>query len=707
MTTGSYADTLPLSTGLQNLPSAAEVGSRAGGWAWLRPLLLVFSLLILTPGVWGATLTNTLTETGVGFVPINNTDWSASSFTTTASDFTITDVTLKIKRDNDSVTGDFKIDIYTSILNTPDSLKGQVYTGPASGLATSSYGEFSVNGLNIVLEPSTQYFIVLRGESLNGDIHWPYAQIVGSDLYYADSTDSGGNWVNDLESPYLMRVDAAAGPSACGDGIPYTPGDWHMLALPCMPSNPGTVASTFGDGTQTNLTTDDYGVPNPDLETGWAILERTVGLTPAYVKLDDTASIETRTGYWFKSYQPTYGGTLEMTGTTTTPSESVSEGCASVNGCVVVNVSTPSASTNRYNLVGNPFPYDIDWSQVRVRINGNSTTYTPCQAAKVSEASCPGSSSNPNPAVISNVISIWDPASGYVTYDDITTGMEGKLLYFTSFWVNVLPGAYGKTVQLLIPALPATTQASGFISDRIASTHLPWYLSWLDWLVPPAAADGRFVPGQAPQEGVEPRASLKRGTATQPTPIDPAIEMMTLDGISRQGLSPQAAQRAAHTKAMDEGREWFLRLKVNEPGTRYKDHNTVIGQLLTAQDGYDSHDLAEMDPYASPYLTLVIPHQEWGANAGNYASDFRNAAGDKRWKLKPATWTVELRAKPGNRKMVLNWEADARILQASRLRDLQTGKIIKPTDRHYRDGYAFTMKGETRRLAWEFLGLRR
>ena len=673
-------------------------------------MILAFMLSLFSQGAGAGSLRDTLSETISSAGSVTNSTWRAASFSTTATEHVITDVVLKLRRSSDNLEGNFTIDIYSSSNNLPADLVANVYTGAANQLTSlTSYADFSPTiNTPINLTPSTDYFLVLRGETLTDgySIRWANAGVVGSSYIWASTTNSGSSWTGGFDYPYLVRIDAMEG-SACGNGIQYTQGDWHMLALPCLPDTPGTVASTFGDGSATNLTTSDYGLPNPEAETGWAIFERTVGETPAYVMLDDADSIESRTGYWFKSYQPTYNGPLEMTGTAITPSESKLEGCASENGCVVVNVSTPSASTNRYNLVGNPFPYDVNWSQVRVRIDGNATTYTPCQAAKVSESSCTGSDSNPNPPVISNIISIWDPSTGYVTYDDITPEMEGKLLYFTSFWVNVLPGAYGKTVELLIPALPATTKASGFIPDRIASTHLPWYLSWLDWLVPPAAAEGRFVPGQAPQEGVEPRAKSQKGTATQPTPIDPTIEMMTIDGITRQGLSPQAAQRAAHSKAREEGREWFLRLKVNEPGTRYKDHNTVIGQLLTAQDGYDSHDLAEMDPYASPYLTLVIPHADWGAQAGNYASDYRLAGGDKKWALKPATWTVELRAKPGDRQVVLNWEGDTKILQASRLRDLQTGKIIKPTDKRYRDGYAFTMKGETRRLAWEFQGLRR
>lgn len=668
-------------------------------------VFLTLSLVIRSAAA--ASLVDTLSETDINYSNVSNTTWVAGSFVTSATDYVVTGVVLKMRRQSTLVTGNFIIDIYDSSSNKPSSFKARVYTGSAADLASASYADLTISSLNITLSPNTPYFIVLKGDSLTGNIRWPLASVPGSSLYWAKSTDSGISWTNGTEYPYLMRVDAASGPSACGDGIPYTESDWHMLALPCVPDAPGTVASSFGDGTLTDLTTNDYGVPNQAGGTGWAIFNRTVGAIPAYVMLDDTDPLGTGTGYWFKSYQPTLDGPLKMTGTATTAPVTQEEGCASADGCVAVTVSTPSASTNRYNLVGNPFPYDVDWSQVRVRIDSGTTTYTPCQAAKVSQTSCTGSDSNPHPAVISNVISIWDPASGYVTYDDITTGMEGKLLYFTSFWVNVLPGAYGKTVELLIPRLPATGQVNGFAADRIAAANLPWYLGWLDWLIPSAAAGEHFVPGQAPPERRAPPTTRQSGATKQAPLADPTIEVLTIDGITRQGLSPQAAQRAAHAQARAEGREWFMRLKVNEPGTRYKDHNTVIGQLLTAQDGYDSHDLAEMDPYASPYFTLAIPHADWGTQAGNYASDYRQAVGDKRFALKPATWTVELRAKPGNRKVVLNWEGDAKILKASRLRDLKTGKIIQLTDKRYRDGYAFTMTGETRSLAWEFLGLRR
>lgn len=38
-------------------------------------------------------------------------------------------------------------------------------------------------------------------------------------------------------------------------------------------------------------------------------------------------------------------------------------------GCISIAL-TNVAGANRYNLVGNPFPFAVDWSLVRVRIDG-------------------------------------------------------------------------------------------------------------------------------------------------------------------------------------------------------------------------------------------------------------------------------------------------------------------------------------------------
>jgi hypothetical protein len=229
---------------------------------------------------------------------------------------------------------------------------------------------------------------------------------------------------------------------------------------------------TVGSGSPANLTTADYGVPNPAAGTGWVIDRREVATTPSsYVRLTQDDTLAVGTGYWIKSYQAPAGGMLSVTGSATPAPVTQGQGCAVAAGCRALTVTTVSGD-NRYNLVGNPFPYAIDWSKVRVRVNGANTTYTPCQAAGLAVGD--GCSGTPAaPAVISNTVNIWNGTT-YVAFTDLAPN-QGNLQYFKSFWVNVLPGAAGQTVELLIPAeqttlplslaAPAAAQAMAATSD--------------------------------------------------------------------------------------------------------------------------------------------------------------------------------------------------------------------------------------------------
>lgn len=512
-------------------------------------------------------------------------------------------------------------------------------------------------------------------------------------------------------------------PTPCGVGLDYTVQQWLMLALPCMPSG-NTVAGTFGSGTLADLTTGGYGVSG----SGWALFKRTVTTTPSkYEMLAAGDALATGAGYWFKSHEAPADDILQIDGTATPVTVSQADGCASANGCVAVPVSTVSNS-NRYNLVGNPFPYLVDWARVRVRVKNGATligVYTPSQAA--GEATGEAAAGNASPPVMSKQIWIWNGGT-YDTWSDQALPVIGHLKYFQSFWVNVLPGAFGRTVELLIPAeeldvLPDTPEFGSRAMPPVpaleparapmrAAPRQPWYFAWLDALIPSAAAaevDADLAPGRGPEE--RPARGWARRPAQEPasTASDPTIDLLTVEGIFNRGLDPQEAERAAHAQAENEGREWSLRLGVDEPATGLKDHHNFLGQRLTALAGHDSADLIELPPYASPYLTLAFPHPEWGARAGDYATDFRpaqapNRGGKVRGGLPAADWNFTIRADRPGADVVLRWKGPPEILARSRLIDRATGRTLNPNAASYADGYAVTLTNGSRNFTWRFLG---
>lgn len=131
-----------------------------------------------------------------------------------------------------------------------------------------------------------------------------------------------------------------------------------------------------------------------------------------------------------------------------------------------------------------------------------------------------------------------------------------------------------------------------------------------------------------------------------------------------------------------------------------RDRNNVLGQLEDAAVGYDRHDLPELKPSYSPYLTIVFPHADWGIKAGDYASDFRPTN-----KGKPAaSWRFEVRGDVA-RTVLLRWEGPAEILRNSVLLDEATGRQYSASDASLlQSGLSVTMTGTVASFTWRYSG---
>lgn len=558
-------------------------------------------------------------------------------------------------------------------------------------------GGFSFTQFKAEIDAGRPVMLNLEGHTVVGVGYDDATNLV----YLHDTWDYANHtmtWGTSYSGMALLSVSIVnLTPSVCGSGISLKTGIWQTLALPCVPAAPSTIASTLGANATGQLNAAIYGNAG-----GWLMYGNDV-VNDKNLKLAVTDNLANGIGYWIKSFSaPVGGGKLTVAGTPTVPDVTAAGGCASSLGCKAVTVTTVSGNY-RFNLVGNPFPYSIPWADVRVRVGGaGGTVYTPSQAAGVA------TSGNANPPVMDKTIWIWEE-TGYATYDDANPFTLGHLPYFSAFWVKVLSGAAGQIVELLIPASNSPlAQVAPAAAERVAGWSQPWYLGWLDWLISPAAADDEFAPGHHPADVPDRNRIPQQAQPASEAVFDPTFDLLTADGIA-QGLTPDEAVRAAHTQAVAQGREWYVRLKVNEPATGYKDHNSVLGQLLTAQDGYDPADLIELPPFAKPYLTLVFPHPAWGDRAGDYASDFRSAQQVNRNNqpqrgLPAADWPFEIRAdRPGTR-VILRWEGDPTILKNSRLLDHATRETLKPTASAYADGYPVTLTTGTRAFIWRFLG---
>ena len=199
-------------------------------------------------------------------------------------------------------------------------------------------------------------------------------------------------------------------------------------------------------------------------------------------------------------------------------------------------------------------------------------------------------------------------------------------------------------------------------SVKVSKFDMPWYLSWLDYVVLPAVA----VPTMSPAQEISGHVN-------------------TLSYYVNN-------QHQVSTKNK------YLHLKVDNFVTGWIDHGGLIGELNDARVGFDRHDVKVLPPVAESYLTLVFPHPQWGTNAGDYSSDFHSLS------HKAQSWRFKIRAQPMGSKVFLSWEGDPALLRRSRLLEVDTGKVILPNDpRWVAKGYPITLNKAERAYIWQVL----
>ena len=242
---------------------------------------------------------------------------------------------------------------------------------------------------------------------------------------------------------------------------------------------------------------------------------------------------------------------------------------------------------------------------------------------------------------------VWN-GNGYDAHDGRTPGMVGLLQPWQGVWVQVEAASFGHTVKLLIPRIPKYGHVPAVPTTPAAPASRPVEggPALLDWLIAPAVAE--------------------------PAPAD---------------------------------RAWHVRLIVEEPTLGLRDRNNVLGQLADGAVGYDEHDLPELAPFGSPFLTVVFPHPDWGPRAGDYASDYRPDRDPGAPGRPAADWRFELRADRAGYPARLRWEGPPDVLSRSELLDEDTGARYPADDpAALRDGAPATLTTPTRRFIWRFVG---
>ena len=159
-----------------------------------------------------------------------------------------------------------------------------------------------------------------------------------------------------------------------------------------------------------------------------------------------------------------------------------------------------------------------------------------------------------------------------------------------------------------------------------------------------------------------------------------------------EALAETVSQAVAFRKSKNkkETANWFVRL-IAESGDLADPYN-VLGQLSDSVQDYDSHDLKELSPFGSSYLSIVFPHLEWEEKSGDYTSDFHSVQS----KIKDE-WYFEVVSSDPEATVTLTWEGEESLLEKASLLDVETGKRYRVKRG---DSYTFTMNGTRRGFQW-------
>ena len=217
-------------------------------------------------------------------------------------------------------------------------------------------------------------------------------------------------------------TDARA--AVCGPGRSLPASTWLMTAPSCDP-NPADLVSQYGD----NIPSSNYGTNW--IAYKWSPVGQSYGSAQA-----GTDALVLGTGNWLYSLN---AGTLFLSGTATTTAPCSNYGETDLVGnCFTIDL-TPSAS-DIWQIIGNPFPYTVDWRNVRIASSAdgtNWTQYTPTAAAGAN--------------LMAKEYWYWT-GSGYDTKDDSTPTKIGALKPQESVWVRIKSGSSGLSeFKLLIP----------------------------------------------------------------------------------------------------------------------------------------------------------------------------------------------------------------------------------------------------------------
>lgn len=153
-------------------------------------------------------------------------------------------------------------------------------------------------------------------------------------------------------------------------------------------------------------------------------------------------------------------------------------------------------------------------------------------------------------------------------------------------------------------------------------------------------------------------------------------------------VPPPVRRSPDHASGGPDG--WQIRL-IAESGSK-QDGGNVLGQLSTAVDGFDMHDLAELEPFGDSYLSIIFTNTRFPGGGWGFTSDLRALS------IKPTgEWPFVVKASDDVDEVTLSWDGDPAQLNIGWLIDTETGERIRTTPG---ETYSYTNGPEDREFVF-------
>ncbi len=164
------------------------------------------------------------------------------------------------------------------------------------------------------------------------------------------------------------------------------------------------------------------------------------------------------------------------------------------------------------------------------------------------------------------------------------------------------------------------------------------------------------------------------------TPLVPGVQSVATTEGGRDKKKKKKHQRSS----------WYIRLVATGGGLQ--DPGNVLGQLRTAQEGNDSHDLEEPAPFGRKYLSIVFTNPLFDDASWGYTTDFRPLT-----KQPGGVWPFVVRAWADIREVTLRWEGADELFDKAWLVDEQSGAMMKV---QAGGSYTFAIEGGEHRFSF-------